>query len=252
MKKRLAALALFATLAFALPSAAQAPADRSDETLMTWYGATLRQAYRSGETAALDADAFLAAEEELDRRGLITTENLSEIERGIVYVGMPLAQALASIDGLEEVDTLVLKGHLIRSFRGPTSVKLGSRERFDTFIACDDRIVTLYAASGLITAETYNQTFGSGRIRFQTNFAKDFWTSADFEPRIRGNREFRKPGHYGDRREHRWSLFSNNSGVFVKPSDWHATGATSYRPKGRGVDINDMMNGHIRKGGSVC
>ena len=38
----------------------------------------------------------------------------------------------------------------------------------------------------------------------------------------------------------------------MKPSQWHATGATSYHPQGRGRDINDMMNGHIRRGGGVC
>ena len=92
----------------------------------------------------------------------------------------------------------------------------------------------------------------SGRIRFQTNFPDDYWDEANYEQRIRGNRVFEKPGYLADRREHRWSIFSNNSGVFMKPSQWHATGATSYRPTGRGRDSNDMMNGHIRRGGSVC
>ena len=245
-------LALMLVLAAAPLCAFAQPAGQTDETLMTWYGAKLRQAFRSGDVDQVSTDEFLAVEAELERRRLIDRETVGEIERGVVYAGMPLAQALASIDGLEEVDVLVLDGHLIRSWRGAASAQLGSQRSFDTFIACDDRIVTLFAASGLITAETYNEAGMSGRIRFQTNFPDDYWDEANYEQRIRGNRVFERPGYLADRREHRWSIFSNNSGVFMKPSEWHATGATSYRPKGRGRDINDMMNGHIRRGGSVC
>lgn len=219
---------------------------------MQQYGLELRLAYRSGDTSRVTTREFLESEAELERRGLLSKKLVSQIERGIVFIGMPLIQALASIDELREVDVLILDGHIIRSFQGPASAMLGSQKSFDTFVSCDGKTVTLFAAKGLITPDTYHQVYGSGRIRFQTNFPSDYWRSKDFRQRIRGNRVYEKPAKYADRFEHRWSLFSNNSGTFTKPSVWHATGANSYYGTRKGIDINDMMNLHIRRGKPVC
>lgn len=223
-----------------------------DEELMVKYGSGLRSAFKTDDYELVSSPVFLKIETELEDRGLITRQSASEIERGIVYVGMPLTQALASVSGLKEVDTLVLNGHVIRSFRGATSAALGLQVSSDTFISCDGKIVTLFAAKGLITADTYHRTYGSRGIRFQTNFPPGFWKNANFENRIRGNRVFDKPRHFADRSEHRWSIFSNNSGVFVKPSLWRETGSTSYRGLSARPNINDLMNSHIRRGGPVC
>lgn len=232
----------------ALTDVSQVP----DEALMIFYGAQLRYAFRTGDYNHVTQGEFLVVEAELEKRKLITRSRVSQIERGIVFVGMPLVQALASVDRLQEVDTLILEGSVIRSFRGPNFARLGSTISYDTFISCDGEVVTFFAASGLITKETNNRTIGSTRIRFQTNFPTGFWAEQNYEDRIRGNRLFKKPRYLADRREHRWSLFSNNGGGFMSPSVWYETGATSYRPTMRQVDINDMMRLHIRRGGSVC
>lgn len=223
-----------------------------DERLMVLYGGGLRASYRSGDTSIVTDTDFLRLEEELASRGLVTRDNVSEIERGIVYVGMTLPQALASIDGLSEVDTLVLNRHVIRSFQGINIARLGSITSRDTFIACDGIVVSLFAARGLITAETYRYSYGSGRIRFQTNFRPNFWQDENFEERVRGSRIADRPTYFANSRETRWSLFLNNAGTFMRPSVWHDTGATSYHPQINQININDRMNAHIRRGGSVC
>ena len=226
--------------------------EEPDERLMVLYGESLRASYRLGDASIVTNPDFLRLEEELASRNLVTRDNISEIERGIVYVGMPLSQALASIDGLTEVDALVLNRHVIRSFQGINFARLGSITSRDTFISCDGIVVSLFAARGLITAETYNFSFGSGRIRFQTNFRPNFWEDENFEDRIRGNRIAEAPTYFANSRENRWSIFLNNSGTFMKPSVWRDTGATSFQPHIDQININDQMNAHIRRGGSVC
>ena len=78
-------LALMLVLAAAPLCAFAQPAGQTDETLMTWYGAKLRQAFRGGDADQVSTDEFLAVEAELERRRLIDRETVGEIERGVVY-----------------------------------------------------------------------------------------------------------------------------------------------------------------------
>ena len=55
-------LALMLVLAAAPLCAFAQPAGQTDETLMAWYGAKLRQAFRSGDVDQVSTDEVLAAE----------------------------------------------------------------------------------------------------------------------------------------------------------------------------------------------
>lgn len=247
--RKLVFLSVF--LLFCSSVSAVSQAEQSNEALMIQYGEALRYAYRTDDRNFTSSERFLDIEAELEARGLIDKQIVSQIERGIVYVGMPLTLALASMESLREVDTMILERSLIRSFQGPTQPVRRSGY-FDTIIACDNVVVALFAARTLITRETYNQVFGSGRIRFQTNFRNGFWAEDNFEERIRGNRVFNEADDWGDRSDHRWSMFSNNSGSFSPPSLWQDTGANNWGTPRDRININDMMHSHIRRGLPIC
>ncbi len=221
-----------------------------DNLLMAEFGEMLRKAYRTSDNFLLLTERFLSLQKEIEQRNFVSNKDSLDIERGIVYAGMPLWKALASVDNMNEVDILVIRAEQIRAFRSPETWLDPNRQR-DTFITCGNKVVSLFVSSGLITPETYSGKYGYRQIKFQTNFKPGFWKKENYEERIRGNKVFSKPQKFADRLDHRWSLFSDNAGNFTKPSIWHTHGTHNYNHK-YGIDINDLMRRHIRRKGTVC
>ena len=224
------------------PRSDWSPRPGSDEALMIEYGSMLRRAYKTGDQSLISNARFIEIETDLEARELIDRQTFAQIQKGIVFVGMPLEQALASLEGLVEVDVLVIDGIEIRSFRGATTGRTGALATRDTIISCDGKVINLFVTRSLITKETYNRTFGSTRIRFQNNFPPGYWDQENYEERIRGNRIFEDTQSWGDRLGHHWSMFSDNPGRFTKPSSWY----------NRPVNLNDMMRRHLRSGRPLC
>lgn len=230
------------------PSNYQAPLT-NDLQVMRDYGQVVRRSYREKNPALLRSDEFRRLEKIVEKGGKVGPAEYREIEKGIIYVGMPMDQAMASLDDLVEVDLLSINESLIVSYRG-AAVSLNSSSiigrlvlsRRVTVISCNDTVVGFFI-HGHITPETQRATFGSGKLRFQTNFAAGFWTDeSTIEARRLGSSILSGPRTYADRREHRWSLFSNNSGEFEKPSTYWQ----------RHQHGNNMMAQHLRRGGKVC
>ncbi len=220
MKLLCMALAMVAALFVSTFNASAQETARTDWTLMREYGAILRQSYRTGNEAPLRSQRYLSLEHELEQRGLIDRGKLIQIRQGIFYLGMPVSQAMASVDNFHQVDYLSLPGAEIYTFvgdppeggfarrtrearsRGFTNIV--SRVDFDhTFVvSCNDRVMKMQLPNGLITQDTYSEVFGSGRIHFQTNFPSGFWAEENYAARTRGRQVFDYAETHGDNFDH--------------------------------------------------
>lgn len=184
------------------PSAAGLNSDvkkLTDIELMSAYGDLAREAYREGETQA-KIESFLRLEEEAEYRGLIDNKSLGEINRGILYVGMPMAQAFASFPVEVNFKTIGRRNNY-RDLSNP--VKLLSGLEFDTveyysvsrfvpsLLREEDRQpcnsdyrgsarpymlfhsgqLVGFRVDGVVHEDDYN-TVAAGLARYQTNFSR--------------------------------------------------------------------------------
>lgn len=143
-----------------------------DDRLMMRYGAFLRESYRSGAPTP-DSPEFLRLEQEIQNRRLVTSlEEVRDIQRGVLRVGMSRAQLLASMGDLSLIDVLIEYGDTVETFRrAPGLFRLGG----DTMLVCNG-VVIGWQAYGLVAPDARSATFGSGRVKWMTNFPDGYWS----------------------------------------------------------------------------
>ena len=116
-------LALMLVLAAAPLCAFAQPAGQTDETLMTWYGAKLRQAFRSGDVDQVSTDEFLAGFESWAKAKEEALKKLTEYltrfgSLGEFLLGL-LVFGLIPAVGEELVFRGVIQRQFIRWFQNP-------------------------------------------------------------------------------------------------------------------------------------
>lgn len=162
------------------------PLPGSDEALMREYGAIVREAYRTGADAPTFTPEFITLEADLEERGLIDREKLDEVRKGVVYLGLPVAQLLASIDSIDEIDRTVINGAEIRTFRGGYYEVTSITTFSERFITCDGRLVAFRVVSDMhgwfqrpvMKVRGLNHSHSTASrtgAAYRTNFPPGYW-----------------------------------------------------------------------------
>lgn len=185
-----------------------APQQLSDEDLLILYGRFLRQNYKDSAGTSADV-SILAIEDEIDRRGILTSEQSILVEKGVVGVGQSRRLLMASID-LVEKDIFSEYGDVVRLYMGP----IGHRNERDYVMTCNDVVVGVHV-TGNLTPNTKNARTGSRSMRVQTNFPNGYWSDPRTLPdrMIGGRFLMRWPQRYTDMYEFEWSYLLNTDGL---------------------------------------
>lgn len=160
-----------------LPTAAS----MSDIDLMRVYGAIVRANFRKGTSIGMREPAFLGMERELQSRGLVTSKNFEEIEQGIVYIGMPLAQVFAAISDLERSEVASFETFTLTVYRGRIVQDWGGwtpqYKHRETVLVCNSKVVGM-TVLGQITFETL---LSGNQQRIRTNFPPNHFSATSEE-----------------------------------------------------------------------
>lgn len=190
------------------PTLAVENLDASD--LMQAYGALLRARVREDDRRYTENDQFKRLQNEVAKRKLVTKKTSEEIAQGIVYLGMPKEQLMASIDGIKLSEQETFDRFLLKIYRGGERAKFrmpGIAAIFPNFwlnpwkhthyrhrkgneiaFTCTDNnklkeeVIGLYVW-GRTTFETYS-TVTVDRSRIRTNFSPGFFNQDSAESQL--------------------------------------------------------------------
>lgn len=103
----------------------------TNNELMAIYGSAVRHDYRNKTDSVSENRSLLKIEEEVESRDLIKDNSFSDIEKGLVYLYMPVHQAFASIDGLDVEENADFENFVVSIYRGnPRNRKWGLQNMF--------------------------------------------------------------------------------------------------------------------------
>ena len=170
-----------------------------DAELMKVFGTQLRTWHRNGVSTIGDP-GFIEVEDELETRGLIDFDAVRDIRKGIIYVGMPQSQALASfpvdlefnriarrntysdvadpvklLNGLE-VEYVEYFGRATL-FETPSMFKSNKpcgyvyRGKGHPYMLFSDGVLVGFRVSAVAIEEDYSRV-SAGIAKYQTNFSK--------------------------------------------------------------------------------
>lgn len=205
------------------PASVSGPvSDLSDIDLMTAYGAALREAYHTRNDAIYGDPVFRSLAQEARARGLAGKRESQRIEKGIIFIGLPLHFAVASINNLEEKDVFEKYGDVVRTYVG----EIGYRGRFDYVISCNNKVVS-FQVTGFPERSSRR---GHNTRAYQTNFRDGFWSDPRTqEQRILANFPQREPKRYAHSVDGRWRAFRDNRLLLRSPSSYWSSNEYTLR-----------------------
>jgi hypothetical protein len=185
-----------------------------DAELASRYGTLLRAQYTGVD---FDFSELGGLEAEISNRRLFSSLQVVQIEKGVVFVGMPLTQLLASMDGLKQSDyaereTFTLRAYMVAAnaqdrFANVAMAAYRHRMPQTQFVLCNERVVAMYVRNALIAPDSVEVWGAPGivgepslspgdGVYIQTTFQPGFWNESNRSMRQRFQRILNDPHAY--------------------------------------------------------